>query len=106
MHQYLGPCAYNGSILIPLQCHTAAGAESAPTGTPTYRMYGATGALLTGTAATGNAAGSDVDSQTGWRPFTIDLSAINGISPGDMITVRCVAVVSSNIVDTFGFLAQ
>lgn len=78
---------------FPIQCTNGSRTPSAPTGTPTWRIYGPNGssALLTGTSDA-----SDTDSQTGLRWVTpVAITQANGFVAGSTYTIRADYTVSA-----------
>lgn len=82
------------SFVLWLQCRTAGQVATAPTGTPTYKIYGPSGssALLSGSFEA-----SDHDSNTGLRKTAaLSITAANGFAAGKTYTVIASAVISGS----------
>lgn len=93
MASFVGFASLDGTRTGLLICRGANRAPAAPTGTPTYRVYGPGNTLMTG--GTGNLSQVDAGNLTGAYGYSITCSAVNGYERGQSYNVVMSYVVSS-----------
>jgi hypothetical protein len=99
---YIGPVALGGTLPLAVICRNGSGVPSAPTGTPSFAVYGPDD--LTTPLATGTLSASDQDSKTGYRTGSLSVASASGFEAGDQCVVLVEYVVSAvNYTDTLRF---